>query len=108
MAQQSVSGGDQPILVIDDDADVLQVVRAAERHPSVVVLDIGLGHFNGVSVAAGLRRVCGERLPILVMTADGRAAQKAHEAGAYAYLHKPFEDEALVEAVQRGLSGSDH
>ena len=69
----------------------------------MVVLDVGLPNADGAVVAARLRQVCGEELPILIMTADGRAAEKAQRAGTYAYLHKPFHDEALVAAVQRGL-----
>ena len=113
------------VLVVDDDPDVRQVVlwaledagfdvqaasdgpaalsRASMQRPAVVVLDIGLPSADGAVVAARLRQVCGEELPILVMTADGRAAEKAQRAGAYEYLHKPFQDEALVAAVQRGL-----
>ncbi len=113
------------ILVVDDDPHMRQVVRwaledagfdvqtapdgpgalaqAETRRPGVVVLDVGLPSADGALVAAELRQVCGEQLPILIMTADGRAADKAQLAGAYAYLHKPFQDEALVAAVRRGL-----
>lgn len=113
------------VLVVDDDPDIRQVLRwtledagfavrtaqdgataiahASTAIPSLVVLDIGLPNTDGVVVAARLRQVCGERLPLLVMTADGHAAEKARRAGAYAYLHKPFEDRELIEAVRKGL-----
>jgi two-component system, OmpR family, KDP operon response regulator KdpE len=117
---------DQPvILVVDDDPDVRQVLRwtledagfavhtardgttaveRAEVHtPSLVILDYGLPNSDGVVVASRLRQICGDRVPVLVMTADGRAAEKAERAGAYAYLHKPFEDEQLITAVRTGL-----
>ena len=45
-------------------------------------------------------------LPIVLITADGRAAEKARQIGAYAYLHKPFELDALLAAIQQGLGGS--
>jgi DNA-binding response OmpR family regulator len=113
------------VLVVDDDPDVRQVVRwaledagfdvltapdgatalaqAEVRHPDVVVLDHGLPHQDGTLVASRLRTLCGDRLPILIVTADGSAADKARRAGAYAFLHKPFDDEALVAAVRRGF-----
>jgi DNA-binding response OmpR family regulator len=113
------------VLVVDDDPDVRQVVQwaledagfevhtasdgpgavaqAESQPPGVVVLDVGLPIVDGTQVASDLRQVCGEQLPILVMTADGRAADKAQRAGAYAYLHKPFQDDVLVAAVRRGL-----
>ena len=115
----------QAVLVVDDDANVRQVVqwtledagfsvevagdgqsalkRAVAQRPAVVVLDIGLPDGDGAGVAARLRAACGDHLPIVVVTADGRAAEKARRAGAYAYLHKPFDGDELVAVVQRGL-----
>ncbi|MBV8715357.1 MAG: response regulator [Chloroflexi bacterium] len=120
------SGEAKTVLVVDDDPDVRQVVswaledagfevhtapdgydalsRASTHPPAVVVLDVGLPNADGTLVAARLREVCGQSLPIVVMTADGRAAEKARRAGAFAYLHKPFEDQALIETVRRGLT----
>jgi DNA-binding response OmpR family regulator len=115
-----------PVLVVDDDPDVRQVLRwaledagfdvltaadgptafsqAKVRAPGVVVLDHGLPSTDGTRVATGLRQICGDRLPILIVTADGRAAEKARRAGAYAFLHKPFDDAVLVAAVRRGFA----
>jgi DNA-binding response OmpR family regulator len=70
------------------------------------VLDHGLPNEDGTRVASGLRQVCGEHLPILIVTADGSAADKARRAGAYGFLHKPFDGDALVAAVLRGF-GAD-
>ena len=78
--------------------------QAELRPPGVVVLDHGLPSIDGALVADGLRQICGERLPILIVTADGRAAEKARRAGAYAFLHKPFDDAVLVAAVRRGFA----
>ena len=119
--------GPPPVLVVDDDLHVRQVVQwaledagftvvtaadgeaalvqAAICRPRVVVLDFGLPNADGVTVAAQLRSTCGSGLSIMLITADGRAAEKAARVGAYAYLHKPFEDRALVATVLRGLGG---
>ena len=115
-----------PVLVVDDDAEVRQVLRwaledsgfdvltapdgptalaQAETRPlGVVVLDHGLPNTDGVRLASHLRQICGEHLPILIVTADGRAAEKARRAGAYGFLHKPFDDAVLVDAVRRGFT----
>ena len=113
------------ILVVDDDPQVrrwiqdvlesegLEVESAAEgrralelaarRPPALVVLDITLPGPSGADVSAGLRATLGSQLPILVITADGRAAEKAVQARAFAYLRKPFTMDELLAAVRRGL-----
>jgi len=54
-------------------------------------------------VAARLRQLGPDALPVLVITADGRASEKARALGAYAYLQKPFDIDRLVDLVERGL-----
>src|SRR5688500_14533390 len=87
------------ILVVDDDPDFRSIVQealeedglvvevasdgqqavtlATARPPALVVLDWGMPVANGGIVASQLRAVLGAKLPILLITADGRAAQKA-------------------------------
>ncbi|HEY7293979.1 MAG TPA: response regulator [Dehalococcoidia bacterium] len=111
------------VLVVDDDPDVRLMIRwaleeegltvatagdgraaldlLAARRPALLVLDMSLPLVDGYGVAAGLRAAYGADVPILLVTADGRAAEKARRLGARAYLHKPFEVDELVRAVQR-------
>jgi DNA-binding response OmpR family regulator len=115
----------QPILVIEDDPQFRQTVHAAlsdegwavavaadgrqaldwlrRQRPSLVLLDWTLPEFDGAAVAATLRATHGVSVPVLLMTADGSAGDKARRVGAFAYLHKPFELDDLIELVQRGL-----
>jgi DNA-binding response OmpR family regulator len=83
------------------------VRQAALSRPGVVVLDMNLPGLDGAGVAAELRARYGGDLPILVVTADGQSRQKAERVGAYAFLHKPFDMNALVQQVQVGLSRPD-
>jgi DNA-binding response OmpR family regulator len=114
-----------PVLVVEDDAHVRRTLewtleaedlpvqvaptgrRALElatgQRPSLVLLDIGLPDIDGYAVAAGVRAVHGDDVPILVLTADGRAAEKARQVGAVGYLSKPFELDELVATVKRLL-----
>ena len=126
MAQVSGGIGEAvaAVLVIDDDPQVRYLIRlaleeegfdvatagdgahalqlAAERSPGLVVLDVSLPDMASVTVADQLRAAC-PAVPVLVITADGRAAEKAARLGAYAYLHKPFDVGDLVALVRRGL-----
>jgi len=80
------------------------IERGTEQRPALVVLDMGLPVVSGDGVAAGLRAAHGTQLPILIITADGKAAEKARRVGAFDYLHKPFDLADLVAAVHRGLA----
>jgi DNA-binding response OmpR family regulator len=117
-----------PILVVDDDSGTRLAIqwmleedgfvvdtamdgtqaleRAATRPPALVVLDLRLPGVDGTMVAARLRTEHGAALPILLITADDRAEQRARQVGAYAYLSKPFNLDDLVDAVRNGLNGT--
>ena len=88
-----------------DGRDAVQ--RAAARAPRLVVLDMGLPGLDGFAVADELHDRFGGQLPILVVTADGRAQWKAERVGAYAFVHKPFDVSVLVHQVRAGLRESE-
>lgn len=110
------------ILVVDDDPRIREIMRevlleegfvvmtaadgpqairrAAAQPPALVILDIGLPLMGGHEVAAALRAAHSDALPILTITADGGAADKAQRVGAFAYLRKPFDLDDLVAAVR--------
>jgi DNA-binding response OmpR family regulator len=89
---------------VESAADGQQAVAwAARRAPALVLLDWGLPLLGGGEVAASLRAVYGIALPILLISADGRTAEKARQIGAIEYLHKPFEIDDLIGAVRRAL-----
>jgi CheY-like chemotaxis protein len=113
------------VLVVDDDPDIVRVIRgvledeglavttaadggralaiAAEQAPDLAVLDVGLPVLDGRQVAARLRDLLGAAFPVLAITADGHAAEKARQMQAYGGLRKPFELNDLVAEVWRGL-----
>jgi two-component system, OmpR family, KDP operon response regulator KdpE len=91
-----------------DGASALRM--AADRHPDVVLLDLGLPDMDGVEVIAGLRGWT--RVPIIVLSARHTSDEKvqALDAGADDYVTKPFAmDELLARmraAVRRFDAGS--
>lgn len=86
-------------------ADGQQAVALALRHrPRLVILDWGLPVLTGAQVAAAVQAAYGDDVPLLLVTADGRAADKARQVSAHAYLHKPFDLEVLLTLVQRLLT----
>lgn len=116
---------EKEVLVVEDDPDLREMVQwfleeegfviktakdgkealeyALVNQPSLVLLDMTLPIIDGFGVAAGLHKVYGDHVPILTMTADGRAVEKAGRIGAIGCLSKPFELDTLVNAVRAAL-----
>lgn len=82
-------------LLLNDDA--------GSRHFDLVLLDVMLPGIDGFAVARKLRHA-GQFVPILMLTARGRAEDvlRGFEAGADDYLPKPFELKILLARL-RGL-----
>lgn len=93
-----------PVELAADGGEAIE--RATQRKPALLILDIGLPTLPGDAVAHAMREAHGEDIPILTITADGRAAEKARLVGAYAYLRKPFGIDDLVRSVRTGLASA--
>jgi two-component system OmpR family response regulator len=96
--------------VVDASRDGEDALFQASTGPyAAVILDLGLPRLDGVTVLARLREA-GVTLPILVLTARDRLADKAaaFRAGADDYLTKPFRIEELllrINALLRRAAG---
>ncbi|MFN7552622.1 MAG: response regulator transcription factor [Pseudomonadota bacterium] len=84
--------------VVDACADGAEAAWLGREEPyDAAVLDLGLPRLDGVSVLARWREA-GRRMPVLVLTARSRWADKVagFGAGADDYLTKPFEMDEVV------------
>jgi DNA-binding response OmpR family regulator len=86
--------------VVDTGEAALDRLQVAEPQVDLMVLDVMLPGASGFEVAARLRGQ-GHYLPILMLTARGRADDvvKGFEAGADDYLPKPFELAVLIARI---------
>lgn len=74
--------------------------------PSCLVLDVSLPTLNGLELQKLIRdRI---EMPIIFITGHGDVSMtvKAMKAGAVEFLTKPFNDEALLSAIQQALKRS--
>jgi FixJ family two-component response regulator len=72
--------------------------------PDLLILDVRMTGMSGLELQRTLIEK-GSDIPVIFVTAydDPGARRSAMEAGAVAFLQKPFEEKILVEAIQRAL-----
>ena len=76
---------------------------ARELHPDLTILDIKMPGLDGLTAA---KTIASERLSaVLILTAFSQhdLVEQAREAGALAYLVKPFQKSDLIPAVEMAL-----
>jgi len=86
-------------------ADGEEAVRlAAELKPDLVILDVKMPKMDGIDAAT---TIAGERIaPVVMLTAFSQRelVERARDAGAMAYLVKPFAKHDLVPAIELAVS----
>jgi FixJ family two-component response regulator len=81
------------------------LARLKNAQCRVAILDVWMPQMNGLEVQARLRRESPETEIIFITGRDDPSVrQNALNAGAFAFLTKPFEDETLVQLVQKAMS----
>lgn len=80
------------------------IALAEELRPDLVILDVKMPVLDGISAA---RRIAGGRIaPVVILTAFSQRdlVERARDAGAMAYLVKPFSSADLMPAIEMALS----
>ncbi|MCW2644896.1 MAG: two-component system, response regulator PdtaR [Pseudonocardiales bacterium] len=91
--------------VVGEAGDGEQAVALAnELLPDVVICDIKMPKMDGIAAAA---QIAGKRIaPVVMLTAFSQRdlVEKARDAGAMAYLVKPFQKRDLLPAIEMATS----
>ncbi len=114
------------ILVVDDDPNILQVIKMrlvsggynvttsdngeealslVQQEPfDLMVLDLKLDEEDGISLMEDIHRL-NPNIPVIILTAYGtiKSAVNAMKKGAYGYLTKPFEGHELLLQIENCL-----
>lgn len=112
------------ILVVDDEKDFLDglkerlelrdvkpstaasgkeaIEKLKEEEPEVMVLDLKMPGMDGMEVLKTVKKAY-PTTQVIILTGHGteEAKAKAEKLGAYAYMEKPVEMDALVETLNR-------
>ena len=90
--------------VVGEGADGEEAVRlATELEPDLVVMDIKMPKMDGISAAEKISEL---KIPVVLLTAFSQSdlVARAADAGAMAYVTKPFKPSDLLPAIQIALS----
>ena len=114
------------ILVVDDDRNLLELVKmrlesvdyevtTAFREEDAIeavknqvfdlsIVDLQLAHQDGISLMEEFHLILPD-MPVIILTAYGsiESAVEAMKRGAYSYLTKPFEPQALLLQIERAM-----
>jgi response regulator NasT len=97
--------GEEGYDVVGQAADGERAIELAEElRPDLVVLDVKMPKLDGISAA---QRIAEKRIaPVVILTAFSQRelVERARDAGAMAYLVKPFTKNDLVPAVEMAVS----
>lgn len=118
----------ETILVVDDEPDILELIRfnleregyqvetvssgeealvaATKLEPDVVVLDLMLPGLDGIEVCRRLKRETKtERIPVLMLTAKAEDTDivTGLEIGADDYITKPFSPKVLIARIRAAV-----
>jgi two-component system, response regulator PdtaR len=90
--------------VVGEGADGEEAIKlATDLEPDLVVMDIKMPKLDGISAAEKIAEL---KIPVVLLTAFSQAdlVARAADAGAMAYVTKPFKPSDLLPAVQIALS----
>jgi AmiR/NasT family two-component response regulator len=91
--------------VVGQAGDGARAIELAEEHrPDLVILDVKMPVLDGIAAAEA---IAGKRIaPVVILTAFSQRdlVERARDAGAMAYLVKPFSKTDLLPAVEMAVS----
>jgi two-component system response regulator GlrR len=119
----------EKILVVDDDRNILQVIRMrlesggyyvasvtgpklalklTEKEPfDLALIDLKLNGQDGIQLMESIHQI-NPHIPVIILTAHGtiKSAVNAMKKGAYSYLTKPFDGHELLQQIDNCLEKS--
>lgn len=97
--------GEEGYDVVGQAGDGQKAIELAEElRPDLVILDVKMPVLDGIAAA---ERIAGARIaPVVILTAFSQRelVERARDAGAMAYLVKPFSKSDLVPAIEMAVS----
>ena len=96
---------DFEVLTAQNGLEGLDILK--QQTPDLVLTDLNLPDLSGEVIAARIRAIAGEALPIVAMTAhsEKQVRDRALAAGCIGYITKPIDSRTLAATIQDFLGG---
>ena len=101
----TLTGGDYDVIQARDGTQALELTR--RERPDFVVLDVSMPGLDGIEVCRQIKSDSSLRnITVVMLTAQSQAEtrRRATQAGADAFLTKPFSPLQLLEVVERRMT----
>jgi response regulator NasT len=102
LAEMLAEEGYDVVAAVDDGEQA--IARTEELRPDLVILDVKMPRLDGIAAA---QRIASQRIaPVVMLTAFSQRdlVESARDAGAMAYLVKPFGKSDLLPAIEMAVS----
>jgi two-component system, response regulator PdtaR len=102
LAEMLAEEGYDVVAAVDDGEQA--IARTEELRPDLVILDVKMPRLDGIAAA---QQIASQRIaPVVMLTAFSQRelVESARDAGAMAYLVKPFGKSDLLPAIEMAVS----
>ncbi|MGO4256236.1 ANTAR domain-containing response regulator [Marmoricola sp. RAF53] len=102
LAEMLAEEGYEVVAAVEDGEQA--VARTEELRPDLVILDVKMPRLDGIAAA---ERIASQRIaPVVMLTAFSQRdlVERARDAGAMAYVVKPFGKNDLLPAIEMAVS----
>lgn len=91
-----------PLVTAMDGREALDELQA-NPEIDLVLLDINMPNMNGLEFLAEVKNVVSPVPPVIIISTEGKEedTQRGLEAGAVAYIKKPFRSEEILEIISK-------
>ena len=103
LEQELTDGGYEVDAAYDGEAALTMIT---DSPPDLILLDVLMPGLDGIEVCRRLKQDPATRLiPVIIMTGHGTVgvSVRAMKGGAVDFLEKPFDDQELLDAVNRAI-----
>lgn len=102
LLSQTLRNAGHQVVEAEDGLDGL--TKLDKEHPQIVITDLNMPNMDGIEFTRSCRATeAGAEIPILILTTETGAdlRREARNAGASAWIVKPFEPESLIALVDQ-------